>query len=63
MHKTGSGHGDKVTKNVMNGPPGNKTFPGTKDVNVRASHNRNLQKALDREGGYELRYRNGKIVE
>ncbi|MFC3678615.1 RHS repeat-associated core domain-containing protein [Bacterioplanoides pacificum] len=63
VHKPGSGHGDKVTQNVMNGPPGNKTFPGTKDVNVRASHNRKLQKALNREGGYELRYRNGKIVE
>ncbi|MFC3149441.1 polymorphic toxin-type HINT domain-containing protein [Litoribrevibacter euphylliae] len=63
VHKPGSGHGDKVTQSVKNGPPGNKTFPGTKDVNVRTPHLKKLQKALNGEGGYALRYRNGKIVE
>ncbi len=63
VHKADSGHRYKVTQQIMEGPSGNRVFPNAKDVNVRSSHIRKLQKALNREGGYELRLRNGRIVE
>jgi RHS repeat-associated protein len=57
IHKTTSGHGFKVTK--FEASPRTNGKPSAKDVPVNGNHIKKLKKAINKEGGYGLRKRNG----